>query len=365
MKKMEDIEAYYRDDSISAVDARFEAQKIAFAPFSFVAARAMRNLGILSEIGKSGEKGLDEGEIVERCSVSEYGVRLLLQIGLGLGLVKKNAEGKYTLGKIGYFIDEDYLTKVNMDFMYDVCYDGAKYLEESIGSGRPEGLKVFGEQWNTVYEALSSLPEDAKRSWFSFDHNYSDHIFPEALSIVFERKPKRLYDIGGNTAKWALKCVKYDSDVEVTIVDLPGQTKVARENAEKEGFGDRIRTCPMNILSPDTRIPEGADAIWMSQFLDCFSLEEVTMIASKVSSAISDDTSVYVLEPLIDRQRFRASSFCLQETSLYFTCIANGNSRMYTYSELVNAIEKGGLTLYSSHNNLGIFSYTLLEFRRA
>ncbi|MBR1919324.1 MAG: class I SAM-dependent methyltransferase, partial [Spirochaetales bacterium] len=157
----------------------------------------------------------------------------------------------------------------------------------------------------------------------------------------------------------------YDSDVEVTIVDLPGQTKVARENAEKEGFGDRIRTCPMNILSPDTRIPEGADAIWMSQFLDCFSLEEVTMIASKVSSAISDDTSVYVLEPLIDRQRFRASSFCLQETSLYFTCIANGNSRMYTYSELVNAIEKGGLTLYSSHNNLGIFSYTLLEFRRA
>ncbi len=364
MKKMEDIEAYYRDDSISAVDARFEAQKIAFGPFSFEAARAMKNLGILSALGKSGEQGLSDDEIVKKCSVSDYGVQLLLQMGLGLGLVKKNEEGRYTLGKIGYFIDEDYLTKVNMDFMQDVCYDGAKELEKSIRTGRPEGLKVFGEQWNTVYEALSSLPEDAKRSWFAFDHNYSDHIFPETLSIVFSKKPRKLYDIGGNTAKWALTCVKYDSDVEVTIVDLPGQTRVAEENAAREGFADRIRTCPMNILSPETRIPEGADAVWMSQFLDCFSLDEITMISSKVAKAIDEKAVVYVLEPLIDRQRFRASSFCLQETSLYFTCIANGNSRMYTYSEIVPAIEKGGLKLSCSHNNLGIFSYTLLEFRR-
>ena len=37
----------YKDDSLRAIDARFEAQKIAFAPMTFQAIRAMIELGIL------------------------------------------------------------------------------------------------------------------------------------------------------------------------------------------------------------------------------------------------------------------------------------------------------------------------------
>lgn len=358
------MDTYYIEDTMSAVDARFEAQKIAFAPFSFQAAYAMMQLGILAALLKSGETGLTENEIAEKCSVSSYGISVLTQIGLGLGILKLSENGRLILSKIGYFLADDYLTKVNMDFMQDVCYDGAKYLEASIRSGRPEGLKVFGDKWKTVYEALAYLPERVRKSWFAFDHNYSDNIFPETLDIVFSDKPAKLYDIGGNTARWALTCVKHDPDVQVTIIDLPGQTVVAERNAAKEGFADRIKTCPMNILADDSAVPEGADVIWMSQFLDCFSPEEITKICAKVAAASCDKTKIYVLEPLIDKQRFRASSFCLQETSLYFTCIANGNSRMYTYADIVPAIERGGLRLETAHHNLGIFSYTLLVFRR-
>lgn len=359
------MDNYYQEDNISAVDARFEAQKIAFAPFSFQAAYSMIRLGMLAELLKSGERGLTEGEISEKCSVSAYGVSVLIQIGLGLGILKINGDNRFVLGKIGCFLADDYLTKVNMDFMQDVCYDGAKYLEESIRTGKPAGLKTFGEKWKTVYEALSSLPEKARNSWFAFDHNYSDNIFPETLDIVFAGKPRKLYDIGGNTARWALTCVKHDPDVEVTIIDLPGQTAVAEKNAAAEGFSGRIKTFPADILADETAVPLGADVVWMSQFLDCFSPEEITRICGKVSAAVTKDAKVYVLEPLIDKQRFRASSFCLQETSLYFTCIANGNSRMYTYDDIVPAIERGGLKLETAHHNLGVFSYTLLVFRRA
>lgn len=357
------MDNYYREDNISAADARFEAQKIAFAPFTFQAAYTMVRLGILDVLLKSGEGGLSEKDISEKCFISAYGVSVLTQVGLGLGILKLNGEDRLVLGKTGYFLADDYLTKVNMDFMQNVCYDGAKYLEESILTGKPAGLKTFGENWKTVYEALSSLPEKARSSWFAFDHNYSDNIFPEALDIVFSGRPKKLYDIGGNTARWAISCVRHDPDVEVTIIDLPGQTAVAEKNAAKEGFSGRIRTYPADILAENTVIPSGADAVWMSQFLDCFSPEEITAICSKVADSVSADTKVYVLEPLIDKQRFRASSFCLQETSLYFTCIANGNSRMYTYGDIVPAIEKGGLKLETAHHNLGIFSYTLLVFR--
>ena len=48
---------------------------------------------------------------------------------------------------------------------------------------------------------LAQLPDQVQKSWFEFDHYYSDNAFPEVLPIVFANKPKRLLDVGGNTGK--------------------------------------------------------------------------------------------------------------------------------------------------------------------
>ena len=117
------------------------------------------------------------------------------------------------------------------------------------------------------------------------------------------------------------------------------------------------------MLDKTTAFPEGADAVWMSQFLDCFSLEEITSILSKIRTAASSETDVYVLEPLWDKQRFEAAAYSLQATSLYFTCIANGNSKMYRFEELKHAVEIAGFELKEAHHNVGPNSYSLLRFR--
>ena len=74
----------------------------------------------------------------------------------------------------------------------------------------PEGLKVFGG-WPTIYEGLSQLPEQVQKSWFGFDHFYSDKSFSQALEIVFLPLTRNdLLDIGGNTGRWATRCVQYN-----------------------------------------------------------------------------------------------------------------------------------------------------------
>jgi hypothetical protein len=103
----------------------------------------------------------------------------------------------------------------------------------------------------------------------------------------------------------------------------------------------------------------------MSQFLDCFSLEQITFISEKIARAIDEQADVFVLEPLVDMQRFEAAAFSLQAISLYFTCMANGNSRMYYYNELKDAVEKGGLKLAEARHNIGANAYSLLRFRKA
>lgn len=362
----------FKTDNIRAVDAKFEAQKIAFAPMCYQAIRTMLELGMMQAINDAGEAGITRKELAEKAKISEYGAGVLCEMALGMNVIKLSQDSeagsadkeKFVIGKIGWMLLEDDLTKVNFWFTNDICYEGAWKLKESIINGKPEGLKVFGDQWTTVYEALSTLPDKPKKSWFEFDHFYSDIAFPEALPIVFAEKPKTMLDIGGNTGKWSLACCRYNPDVKMTIVDLPGQANVAKKNAAEAGFADRIDFSMGNVLDDTTKLPENPDAVWMSQFLDCFSLKQITKILKKVYEAATPETNVFVLEPLWDKQRFEASSYSLQATSLYFTCIANGNSKMYRYEELVNAIGEAGFELKTAHHNLGSNAYSLLVFRK-
>ena len=180
----------FKEDNIRAVDAKFEAQKIAFAPLCFQAVRAMLELGLLKAIEDSGDDGISRKELAQKTGVSEYGAGVLCEMMLGMNVIKlaKQAdEERFVIGKTGWMLLEDDLTKVNFWFTNDICYQGAWDLTASVKNGKPEGLKVFGDKWTTVYEALSTLPEKAKKSWFEFDHFYSDIAFPEALPIFLQK----------------------------------------------------------------------------------------------------------------------------------------------------------------------------------
>lgn len=358
-------ESYFRD-SIRAVDAKFKAQQIAFSPLTFQAARALRDLGILEFLSKKDDAGATIDEIVASLDISRYGVSVLLEMGLGMDLVKlisPEDDLRFVLSKTGFFIIEDDMTRVNMDFCHDVCYQGAFSLLDSIRNGKPEGLKALGN-WKTVYEGLSQLNPTVQDSWFAFDHFYSDIAFPEALPLVYANKPTRLFDIGGNTAKWAIASCQYDPDVHVTILDLPGQVAMAKENIAKAGLSDRIDAVGVDVLSSTSVFPSGASVVWMSQFLDCFSLDQVTAILRKIALVVDTTCTIFVLEPFWDKQRFEAASYSLQATSLYFTCIANGNSKMYQSKELTDAICLAGFSLSQEHHNLGANAYSLLGFKK-
>lgn len=355
---------FYENEKLSAIDAKFEAQKIAFAPFVFQASKALRDLGILKVIEKSGTEGLDFGALKTQLPrLKPYGIRVLVEAGLGIGLILWKAN-KYSITKTGSFILNDPMTIANMDFVHDVNYEGFFYLKESIEQSKPVGLKVFGTQWDTVYQALSSLPPKAQESWFKFDHFYSDTSFHKVLPIVFAENPKKILDIGGNTGKWSISCVNYNKEVQVTIADLPQQVAMAKVEIANRGLENRISTHPLNILHADAQLPTGYDVIWMSQFLDCFSEDEITFILKKVRAVMSTNTSVFIMETFWDRQKYEAAAFSLQQTSLYFTCIANGNSQMYQSDIFIKCVENAGLKIVDDVDGVGI-SHTVLKCKLA
>ncbi len=353
--------ALFETDNKSALDAISHAQFIAFAPYIFQASVIMRDSGILKEVQDARANGAMIGDIAQKVGMSHYAVRVLLEAGLGIGLVYRK-QGRYFLAKTGHFFLNDQMTRVNTDFMRDVCYDGAQDLKACLLEGKPKGLRHLGN-WETIYQGLSVLPEPAKTSWFNFDHYYSDNAFPEALPLVFAGNPKKVMDIGANTGKFTLACLGYDPEVEVGLVDLQVQLNVAQKNIEDAGYGNRVQYHQRNVLDKTAELPAGYDVIWMSQFLDCFADEEIISILQKCHRALPDTGRVFINETFWDIQRFEASALSLQMTSLYFTSMANGNSQMYDSKVFVELIDKAGFTVVKQTDNIGL-SHTILELAK-
>ncbi len=352
---------FFSKDNKSALEAKEAAQWIAFGPVIFQAARVLRNTGILTIIEDADSAGIAIEAIAENAKLPVYGVRVLLESGLSTGLVLIN-DNKYTLGKTGYFILHDPLTITNMDFVQDVNYKGLFYLEESIKTGKPEGLKEFGD-WQTIYEGLSQLPEQVQKSWFAFDHFFSDNAFPLVLPQVYKNGVKNILDIGGNTGKWAIASTSYSPDIHITIMDLPGQLNVAKTKIEVLELSERVSFLPVNILDETVKFPKGFDVIWMSQFLDCFSETEIISILKRCYDALDENAQVIILEPFWDRQKFEIAAFCLQQTSLYFTALANGTSQMYSAETFLKCIDEAGFNIIEQVDNIGI-SQTLLKCKK-
>lgn len=352
---------FFQQDPRDALDAKQYAQWIAFGPSVFQAARSLRDCGALEAVEAAREAGLDFDGIAARVELPRYGLRVLLEAGLGIGLLVRR-DGRFHTTRTAWFILHDRMTRANMDFTHEVNYRALFALDESLRSGRPEGLKTFGP-WNTVYEGLPHLPEPAREAWMRFVHYYSDSTFNAALPLVFERRPQRLMDIGGNTGRWARLCLEHDDRVEVTIADLPGLALMARQNLADCTGHARLRLHELDLLDPAQALPVGHDAIWMSQFLDCFGEAGIVSILRRCDAALAPGGRLYILEPFWDRQKFEAAAFCLQQTSLYFTVMANGRSQMYESTLFLDLLRQAGFVTEREHDHLGV-SHTLLVCKR-
>lgn len=354
MNLFPDLEKKYTKEQLSAREAQRLAEFIAFGPVIFQTARIMAKFGIL-EMLRNSDSGMTIDEVADNACISIYAAKCLLEASLCIGIVLVDKDSdRFRLSKTGWFLINDPATKVNINFNHDVNYLGWFNLEESLLNGKPEGLKALGD-WPTVYEGLSSLPKHVQDSWFRFDHFYSDNSFDQALEIVFAGKPKTLLDVGGNTGRWALRCVDFDKDVNVTILDLPQQIRMMKENINGKPGAERIDGLGINLLDESTKMPSDQkfEAIWMSQFLDCFSEQQIVSILKRAAKVMDGNSHLYIMETLWDRQRFEPAALCLTLTSLYFTAIANGNSKMYHSEDMERLVKESGLEVETIHDYLG------------
>lgn len=365
MTLFENLEKQYSKEQFSAREAQYLAHVYSWGPVVFQVARLMIKYGIYEMLGES-DTGLTRQEICEKTGLSDYAVKCLLESALTMHTILVDpASDKYTLSKTGWFLLHDQMIRADIDFNHDVNYEGWFLLDKALEEGKPTGLKHFGD-WPTIYEGLSSLPAQVQKSWFGFDHYYSDHSFNEALDIIRANQTKTLLDIGGNTGRFALKCVQHNPDIQVTICDLPQQIGLMKEAVKGQKGAERIDGIGVNLLDKKQKLPKEKhfDVVWMSQFLDCFGEDEIVSILNRVKDIMDADTRVYIMETLWDRQDYAPAAFCLTQTSLYFTALANGNSKMYNTDDMTRLINEAGLEIEQIHDRIGNGGHSIIVCKK-
>lgn len=341
--------------ALSASEARGKALRLTFAPFLFQAVCALDELGVLKLMWDHREQGLRREDIAERLGISRYAATVLLEAGVAAEVFSLS-DGVFVLTRVGYYLCNDRMTQVNLAFARDVCYRPLQHLVESLREGRPRGLPELNtafEDSQTLYADFGKLPPSVQESWLEFDHFYSDAAFQQALGVVLSADVRRVLDVGGNTGRFAQLCLKSNPDVSVTIADHPVQVESAKARLGQGEAGHRVAYLPRNLLSEEP-YPGGFCAVWLSQLLDCLGEEEVAALLRSLRFSLRPGGKLFVLEPCWDLQRQRAGMEALTLLSLYFTSVANGNSRMYDSQTLTQLISSGGFSVLERHDDLGV-----------
>ena len=345
--------------NMSGETALLEAQKIAFGPIVFQVARLLRDWGIFELLHKKRKTPLTAQEIADAVDISLYAANVLCESGFSMGALSFEDE-KYSLTKIGYFLQNDEMTIANLNYNHDVNYLGLFYLDKALKDGEPTGLhKVFDTKEETIYPLLTKLPQKAKDSWFGFDHFYSDAAFKTLVNIMSKKDIKNMLDIGGNTGKWSVALTSASPETTVTILDHQPQIDEALIRAKEHGVEGRVKGHQIDLLDHTLAFPSNVDAVWMSQFLDCFGVNDIVNILRRAKNALGGNGKVYIVEPFWDRQTHEIGAYCLINTSPYFTALANGTSKMYRASEFEQYANEAGLNVVEQVDGLG-FGHTLM-----
>lgn len=351
-----------------------KAQRLAFAPLIFQAAAAALRFGLLKVVAEN--PGITADQAATRAGMTPYAAEVVTDMLVPAGILERTepAEEKTAAQaprglrttSVGDLLVYDDMTRANFFFSESVCYAGLAHTREALAEGRPAGLKAFNPEWKTIYPHLPELPDEAKRAWFGFDHWHSDQAYSAALEKLAEifpgSGPAKLVDIGGNTGRFSKAFLMRFPEAQAVIADLPVEVDAIPERPELSEVRSRLSGVSIDWLTDDqlTDRPQalGADLYWMSQFLDCFSESEAASILLRTKRAMAKGARLAVLEPIVDEQRHRAAELSLAAASLYFTVLANGNSKFFNGAELRRIFARAGFSIEAEFPELGV-SHTL------
>jgi|UniRef100_A0A7C3YZI4 predicted O-methyltransferase YrrM len=273
-------------------------------------------------------------EVAAAVKADSRAVGILLNALAALGVVVKEDE-RFRNGELSsrYLVrgKEEYRGAI-VRHMHHTWW-GWSELEDTVKRGHADMAR--SERW---LDRVSEPEAEWVREFIWGMHAIARDLAPRVAALVDLAGVKRLLDLGGGPATYAIAFAQANPRLRATVFDLPQPIAIAKENIRRHGLNDRIDTLPGNFL--EDSIGSGYDFIWISQILHSHTEEQCRLIIDKAVKAVNPGGQVVIQDFFLNDDRITPLEAAM--FSVHMLAVTPGG-RAYTHREVAAMMAAEGL----------------------
>ena len=211
---------------------------------------------------------------------------------------------------------------------------GWEDLQDTVLVGHPPGEDK--EKW---VDSRPERDEDEVRAFIWGMHAIARDLAPTVAAKLNLAGVRRLLDLGGGPATYAIIFAQANPELAATVFDLPMPIEIARENIAKNGLTDRMHTLAGNFLKDD--IGTGYDFIWVSQILHSHDEAQCKLIIGKAAAALIHGGTLAIQDFYLNADGASPTGAAMFGVHML---AVTPRGRAYTSGEVAEWMKEAGLT---------------------
>jgi len=210
---------------------------------------------------------------------------------------------------------------------------GWKDLKETVLLGHPP--QADPEKW---LDARPERDEAEVRAFTWGMHAIARDLAPQVAARLDLSGVRRLLDLGGGPATYAINFAQANPGLQATVFDLPMPLEIARENIGKNGLTDRVGALAGNFLQDD--IGTGYDFIWISQILHSHDEGQCRFIIAKAVAALAPGGALAIQDFYLNADGVSPAGAAMFGVHML---AVTPRGRAYTHDEVAAWMQAAGL----------------------
>jgi hypothetical protein len=206
-------------------------------------------------------------------------------------------------------------------------------LKDTVLVGHPPAVET--EKW---VDGRPERDEGEVRAFIWGMHAIARDLAPQVAARLDLTGVRRLLDLGGGPATYAINFAQANPGLTATVFDLPMPIEIARENIAKNGLTDRVGTLAGNFLNDD--IGTGYDFIWVSQILHSHDEGQCKLIIGKAVAALAPGGTLAIQDFYLNADGASPTGPAMFGVHML---AVTPRGRAYTHAEVAEWMQEAGL----------------------
>lgn len=235
-------------------------------------------------------------QVAQKTGASARGLRILMNALIGLGLLKKDRQGKYSLTpeSAAFLVSKSAATHAGFfGTIAPSLISRWLRLSDIVREGRPT-VAVNQEAEGT--EFFSQLVENIIPLSYPPAQKLADH-----LKLAKAKTEIRALDIGAGSGIWGIALTQKSPRVRVTAVDWAGMIPTTKRITQQFGVGARFNFVEADMLEAD--FGTGYDIAILGHILHSEGDERSRQLLRKIFNALKPGGTIAIAEWLVNDER--------------------------------------------------------------